>query len=134
MGDLGARLGGDQRRDAGIAEEIEYLQRPSGCGHLVAHPRPVGELFGKDADMAEGGEPAKEIRIEELHRPGLAEHLARETPTAHAVLFGIAGKDGIGPLPYPCRQGLRPKRLGLGANDAIGTVLFELSPSPLSTR
>ncbi|MNT44270.1 hypothetical protein D3C72_1807890 [compost metagenome] len=126
MGDLGAGLGGDQRGNAGVTEEVEDFQGAAGGLHLILHPAPVGELLGKHADMAEGGEAAMEVRAEKLHRPGLAKNGAGKAPAAHAVLVGVAGKDRVRVLPHAVGQGTRPERLRLGAHDPVRSVLLEL--------
>jgi hypothetical protein len=76
--------------------------------------------------MAKRGETAEIVDAVMLHRPGLAERQLGETPAADALLVGVAGEDGVGTLPFLCRQGLLPDRLALGPHDTVGAILFEL--------
>ena len=100
MGDLGAGARRDQRGEAGIAEQVEHLDRPPRAFDQAGHVIPVRGLLGKHADMAERGEAAEIVEPVMAHRPGLAERRFRETPAAHPFLVGVAGEDRVGPFPF----------------------------------
>ncbi|KAI1693424.1 hypothetical protein Ddc_22841 [Ditylenchus destructor] len=126
MGHFRASCRRNQRGDAGVTEEVQHFQRPVGRFDGMFQPFPMHDLFGKDANMPEGREAAEKFDPEQGQRPCLAERFLRKAPAAHAVLIGIAGKDGIGILPYAVRDRRLPESLRFGTDDAVIAILFKL--------
>ena len=130
MRHLGPGAGGDERGEAGVAEQVEEPHRPvaaaGGGADRRLGVRPVGRLLGKDADMAERGEAAEIGEAVVGQRPGLAERRLREAPAAGALLLGVAGEDGVGAVPGGGRQPRRPDRLVLRPPHDERPVALEL--------
>lgn len=126
MGDLGAGLCRDQRGNAGITKQVEYLRLAAPRPDLLGHPRPMDDLLGKHAGVPERGEAAIEIDAQQPGRPGLAMDIVRKPPAAHALLVGVAGENGIGLGPGAVGKCPRPKRLRFGADDRHRPVALEL--------
>jgi hypothetical protein len=98
MRHLGARFCGDQRGEAGIAEEVQKRGAFAGRAQALQHERPVRLLFRKGAHMAEGGEAAGIADRTVAHGPGLSE-VRPPLPAAGAFLVHIAAEDRVGALP-----------------------------------
>ena len=126
MGDLGAGGGGNQRGNAGIAEQVQDLDRTLRRFDDVLHPGPVDLLFGENPDVTEAGEATMKIDAEQLHRPGFAKRALGEAPAAHAVLISVAGEDGVHLLPMSGGKRPLPERLRFRTDDTMIAILLEL--------
>jgi hypothetical protein len=126
MGDFGPGLGGDQRSQPGIGEEVQDLVgRPAPDQAL--QPR-RGSPAREDADVTEGGETAEEADAVIVERPGLADRLlsasGRRSPFAGADEWASAAAHSLGRRGdhIACASGLTIR---------IRPVAFELPPSPV---
>src|SRR5690606_11404373 len=124
VGNGGSGCGGRQRREAGIAEEVQYFWLRRTGRQLIATPVPMRCLFREKAEMAERGAARREAQSPPTEGPVLR-HFTSKTPPASVSLVGV--KVAVGP-PGLGRQRRAPKGLRLRTDEAQPTIAFQLAP------
>ena len=123
VGDVPSRLGGIERRGAGVAEKVEQAGARFEFLRALGDPFPVRGLLGEDAELLGiVHEPQLEAELAQLGLPFLGA-VALQLPAAFAAAFFVFG-DGAGP--FGGGQGLAPPGLGFAPDHADAADLLEL--------
>ena len=125
---LGAGLSREEGGDAGIAEQVQDLRRPSERLQALAREVPMRRLLREEAEMPERREPCEERHALVGHGERLGDPPGElPSPVAGLVLGGGAEEDGVGFCPQvrtaPAAHGLR-----LGPVDEKPAEALELAP------
>src|SRR5690606_31503557 len=86
--DLRAGRRADQACDAGVAEQVENFQRPSGGANAGLQPGPVRRLLWKEGQVPEGREPPVEANFAPSQRPCLWRIFRKAPPPGFLVAPG----------------------------------------------
>ena len=126
MDHFGARGCAGERHHAGIAEQVQHLDRTVGCADLLLREAPVNRMFLEHTHMPEGSTARLEGQAIPLHRPAV-ERLGRQHfPIACAVIIlRLRRKLRIG-APTFQGAGWLPESLGIGPDDGLAAEALKL--------
>ena len=115
-----------ERHHAGIAEQVQRLDRAARRANLFLRELPMDRMFLEHAHMPEGGAAGLESQAVPLHRPAVERLGGEHVPIAGAViLLRLGGKPRIG-APALDRAGRFPEGLRVGPDHGLAAEAFEL--------